>query len=150
MSRLNMSTHYQKIHSIPEFIDAIRLRVDVFIIEQGFKPGWEPDEDDKISEHYAAIAGGKIVCTARVRETVRGEFKIERMVTAKEFRSKGVGRGLVAFILSELKAHAPKRIWLRSQVRSQKFYEKCGFTSVTAPFEMWGVMHIDMESRKTP
>ena len=56
---------YKEVEIISEFIDAIRLRVDVFIIEQGFKPGWEPDEDDKISRHFIAMADDKVVATAK-------------------------------------------------------------------------------------
>ena len=46
-----MQITYKEIETINEFIDAIRIRVDVFIKEQGFEPGWEPDEDDKVSKH---------------------------------------------------------------------------------------------------
>ena len=140
-----MKAKYKKVEAINEFIDAIRLRVDVFIKEQGFQPGWEPDEDDKISMHYMAIADGKIVSTARFRETSKGEIKIERMVTMKAYRGRGIGQGLVAFMLKEIKKLRPKRIWLRSQLQSQPFYERCGFKAFSRPLDMWGVKHIDME-----
>jgi predicted GNAT family N-acyltransferase len=144
-----MKIKYKKVHTINEFIDAIRLRVGVFIQEQGFKPGWEPDEDDKISKHFIAICDEKIVSTARYRETSKGEIKIERMVTLKSYRHKNIGKGLVEFILKDIKKLKPKRIWLRSQVQSQPFYEKCGFAAFSKPFEIWNVMHVDMEySRK--
>ncbi|MFH1200043.1 MAG: GNAT family N-acetyltransferase [Candidatus Micrarchaeota archaeon] len=140
-----MKIIYKQVQTINEFIDAIRLRADVFIKEQGFQPGWEPDEDDKKSVHYIAICGGKVVSTARHRETAKGEIKIERMATAKDYRGKNIGRGLVVFMIDEIKTLGPKRIWLRSQVQSQKFYEKCGFAAVSKPFDQWGVPHIDME-----
>jgi len=136
---------YKEVEIISEFIDAIRLRVDVFIIEQGFKPGWEPDEDDKISRHFIAMADDKVVATARFREIGKSEIKIERMVTKKEYRGKGISRGLVKFMIEEIKKLKPKKIWLRSQVQSQPFYEKCGFKAVSGPFDMWGVQHIDLE-----
>lgn len=106
-----MNVLCKRIESENEFIDAIRLRVDVFIREQGFQPGWEPDEDDKISEQYIASVNDNIVCTVRVRETNPGELKIERMVTRKDYRRKGVGTRLVEHVLQELLVHKPKRIW---------------------------------------
>ncbi len=140
-----MVVKYKKVETNNEFIDAVRIRADVFIREQGFQPGWEPDEDDKISKHYIAILDGKIVSTARTRETAKNEIKIERMATKKEYRKRGVGKGFIKFIISEIKKQKPKRIWLRSQVQSQPFYEKCGFKDVSKPFDMWGVPHIDMD-----
>ncbi|MDD5145769.1 MAG: GNAT family N-acetyltransferase [Candidatus Pacebacteria bacterium] len=140
-----MDVKYKEISTINEFIDAIRLRADVFIIEQGFQPGWEPDEDDKISKHFIAVVDDKIVSTARLRETAKNEIKIERMVTKKEYREKGIGTGLVKFMVEEIKKLNPSRIWLQSQVQAQKFYEDVGFKSVSKPFDMWGVPHIDMD-----
>ncbi|MEW5996696.1 MAG: GNAT family N-acetyltransferase [Candidatus Micrarchaeota archaeon] len=136
---------YKEVTTIPEFIDAIRLRVDVFIIEQGFRAGWEPDEGDKESTHFIALSEGKIVATARLRETSKDEYKIERMVVAKEYRKKSIGKGLTDYILQYTFRLKPKRLWLRSQVRTKEFFNKCGFKEVSGPFDMYGTPHIDME-----
>lgn len=135
----------KEVSSFDEFIDAIRIRVDVFIKEQGFEPGWEPDEEDKTAKQYIAYAGKEIVATARVRETKEGEFKIERMAIKKEYRGKGIGEGLVDHIINELKKTKPKRIWLQSQEKVKGFYEKVGFKTISEPIDRWGVFHIDME-----
>ena len=58
---LSMDVKYKEVETIPEFIDAIRLRVDVFMIAQKFEAGWEPDEDDKVSRHFIAIVDGNVV-----------------------------------------------------------------------------------------
>lgn len=140
-----MAVIYKQIETIGEFIDAIRIRVDVFINEQGFAPGWEPDEHDKTAKQYIALVGKKIVATARVRESKQGEFKIERTAIKKERRGKGIGAGLVVYIISELKRKKPKRIWLQSQVHVKGFYEKVGFKVISEPVDQWGILHIDME-----
>lgn len=143
-----MKAQYKEIETIPEFIDAIRIRVEVFIKEQKCEPGWEPDENDKLSKHFIAIANNKIVATARVMETAPKEFKIERMATKKEYRNKGIGKGLVAFIISSINKSNPKRIWIQSQVRAQEFYEKCQFKAISKPYDLYGIEHIDMEYKK--
>ena len=143
-----MDAKYKEVETIPEFIDAIRLRVDVFIKEQGCEPGWEPDEDDKTARHFIVVVDGKVVATTRLRETNKSEFKIERMVTKKECRGKGVGKGLLVYLLSEINKLKPKMVWLQSQVKSQKFYEKCGFMPVSEPYDLLGIEHLDMESIK--
>jgi len=143
-----MSIDYKEIETISEFIDAIRIRVNVFIKEQKCEPGWEPDEEDKNSNHFIVLVDGKIVSTARMRETGDKEFKIERMATIKEFRNKGITKGLVEFIINSVKGLGPKKIWMQSQVQAQKFYEKCGFKAVSKHYDLYGISHIDMEYKK--
>ncbi|MCX6814541.1 MAG: GNAT family N-acetyltransferase [Candidatus Aenigmarchaeota archaeon] len=143
-----MEVKYKEVKTISEFIDAIRIRADVFIKEQRFQPGWEPDEDDKFSRHFIAIADGKIVSTARFRETSKGQIKIERTATKKEYRGKGIGKGLLEFMLKKMAELKPKKIILMSQVQSQPFYEKYGFRAVSKPYDMYGVKHIDMAYTK--
>lgn len=139
-----MKITYKKIESISEFIDAIRIRVDVFIIEQKCQPGWEPDEEDKTAGHFIAIADGKVVSTLRIRE-VEGGIKIERMATKKEYRGKGISKGLITFVLKEIKKLKPKKIWMEAQVQAREFYEKCGFKPVSEPYDLYGIPHLKME-----
>ena len=140
-----MDVECKEAKTINDFIDAIRLRVDVFILEQGCKPGWEPDQDDKDSKHFIATTNGVTVATARYREISKGEMKIERMAVKKEYRDKGIGRGLLQFMIRNIKNRKPRKIILQSQVQAQKFYEKCGFKSASKPFDLYGISHIDME-----
>lgn len=142
-----MKTDYKRVDSITEFIDAIRIRVDIFIIEQKCKPGWEPDSEDKVSEHYIAVVDKEVVATARVRKSKNKEFKIERMAIKKEFRKKGVGRGLVLYILNQINKSKPKKIWIQAQLQARGFYEKCGFKVISKPYDLWnlGILHLDME-----
>ncbi|MBI2655244.1 GNAT family N-acetyltransferase [Candidatus Woesearchaeota archaeon] len=142
---MNNKIKYKEVEKIEEFIDAIRIRVDVFIKEQKCEPGWEPDEKDKKSMHFIAITGNKIVATARARETRKNEYKIERMATKKEYRKKGIGKGLVECIIKNISKQKPKRIWMQSQVRAQRFYETCGFKTISKPYNLYGIKHIDME-----
>lgn len=140
-----MEIKYKEIETINEFIDAIRLRVDVFIKEQGSKPGWEPDEEDKVSRQFIAIVDNQVVSTARARTVNDNEIKIERMATIKGYRGKDIGRKLLKFMIKKIKEYNPKRIWTRSQVQAQLFYEKCGFKPISKPFDEYGILHLDME-----
>jgi len=142
---------YKEVKTINEFIDAIRIRADVFIIEQKCQPGWEPDEEDKDSKHFIAIVDNKIVSTARVRQTDLGQMKIERMATKKEFRGKDISKGLVEHILEEVKKLKPRRIWMESQLQAQGFYEQLGFKVISSePYDLWntGIFHVEMEYKK--
>ena len=140
-----MTTKYKQVEVIEEFIDAIRLRVDVFIKEQQCEPGWEPDEEDKTSKHFIAKVDNKIVGTARLRQSNQGDAKIERMVIDKAYRGKGVGEGLVRYIVIQAKKSKPKRIWMEAQTQAQKFYEQYGFRTISKPYDLYGIEHVDME-----
>jgi predicted GNAT family N-acyltransferase len=137
---------YKKISDLSEFVDSIRIRVDVFIIEQQCKPGWEPDEDDKEAIHYAAIIDSEIVATARVREVNNKEYTIERMAMKKAFRNKGIGKGFMDYIIREIKKNKPRKVWIRAQVHAQQFYEKCGFRAVSEKYDLYNlnIPHVDM------
>ena len=140
-----MSVKIKEVEIISEFVDAIMIRVDVFITEQGFKPGWEPDENDKTARNFIAIVEDKIVGTARFRESEPGTIKIERMATKKEYRGQGIGKAILDFMIEKIKKLNPKKIFANCQVQAREFYEKCGFKQVSEPYDQWGVMHIDME-----
>ena len=140
-----MTITYKQVKTTTEFIDTIRLRVDVFIKEQQCAPGWEPDEEDKVSKHFIALVDSKIVGTARVRYPDHGEVKIERMAVDKAYRGKDIGEGLLRYVIGQAKKSKPKRTWMQAQTRAQGFYEKCGFHAVSKPYDLYGIEHVDME-----
>ncbi|HIH20314.1 TPA: GNAT family N-acetyltransferase [Candidatus Micrarchaeota archaeon] len=135
-----MKTVCREARSTSEFIDAIRLRVQVFIIEQGFAPGWEPDDEDKKARQFVAIHKSRVAATARARKC-KGGFKIERMAVRKDYRKKGVGKALAEHIVKAIGKES--KIWLQSQVKARQFYEKCGFKASSKPYKSWGFPHVD-------
>ena len=70
------------------------------------------------------------------------------MATKKEYRNKGISKGLVDFIINYLNKLKPQKIWMQSQVQAQKFYEKCGFKAISKPYDLYGIPHIDMEIKR--
>ena len=117
----------KEVETIEEFIDYIRIREAVFVLEQKGNPGWEPDELDKHCRHFVAMKDGKIVATTRFRESKFAEYKIERIATAKELRGQGIAQTLLEHVLEVISELKPKRVWLVAQHHAQGFYEKFGF-----------------------
>ena len=138
---------YKKIKTINDFIDAIRIRTDVFVIEQKCPPGWEPDELDKKSIHFGVIADHKLVATVRLRKESKNTIKIERMAVKKEYRGKGIGLGLIKYVLNQILKKGHKKIWMQVQLHTQKMYERAGFKTTSKPYDLWnlGIPHVDME-----
>ncbi len=142
-----MNIKYKEVKTIDDFIDAIRIRTDVFIIEQKCPPGWEPDELDKKSIHFVAIADHKLVATVRLRKESRNVAKIERLAVKKEHRGKGIGLGLIKYVLNQALKKRYKKIWLQAQLYTQKMYEKAGFQVTSKPYDLFNlhILHVDME-----
>ena len=146
--KVNQLAECKSVESIAEFIDAIRLRVAVFIVEQNCEPGWEPDETDKIAKHFIASLDSRVVATTRCWKPVENEVKIERFVVDAKHRGFGIGRMLLNYVSSELEKERPARIWAQCQAHAQSFYERCGFTVEGPAYDHFGILHVDM--RKSP
>ena len=147
-----MVVEYKKVQTINEFIDGIRIRVEVFILEQKCPAGYDPDELDKVSDRYIAIADGEIIAYARMREDPNNALKIENMVVKKAYRRKGIGRGLTQFLLKEARKRNPTKIWMEAQSHTEKFYEQEGFKRVSDDYDLYnlGIPHVKMEYKTEP
>ena len=120
---------------------ALKIRQEVFVIEQEVDPEIEYDEFEESSTHVIATQNGRAVGTARWRVTDQG-YKLERFAVPVEFRGLGVGAALVNFVLDQL----PKRsnAYLNSQVSAMGFYEKFGFRAVGDLFYEANIPHKKM------
>lgn len=143
----SMNVKYKKAETTSELIDALRLRIEAYSEEYGAQAGREQqDEDDKISTIYVALsADGAVVSTARYMESPKGDVKIQRVATRKEYRHKGIGSGLIKYMLGDIVKMKPKRILLWCQVPLRDFYAGCGFKQVSEPFEKGGILQVKME-----
>jgi ElaA protein len=129
----------------------VRLREAVFVVEQNC-PYLDADGRDSRAWHLLGWNQGtgaerSLMAYARVFEPgVRyKEGSIGRVATAQEVRRTGVGRRLMAEALRRLETLAPgEKIKIAAQRRLEAFYSDFGFTTVSAPYEEDGIMHVDM------
>jgi len=129
----------------------IRLREAVFVVEQNCAyldaDGRDPRAWHLLGWNQRTGAERELVAYARVFEPgVRyTEGSIGRVATVREVRRTGVGRRLMAEALQRLETLAPgEKIKLAAQRRLEAFYADFGFTTVSAPYEEDGIMHVDM------
>ena len=121
---------------------AFIIRKKVFVEEQKVPEDIEWDEFEYIANHVLAYIQDKPVGTARWRQTQKG-MKLERFAVLPEFRSFGVGKNLVQFILKELMNS--KTIYLHAQDHVIKFYEYFGFVKKGCKFFEADIPHWLME-----
>jgi ElaA protein len=133
-----------------DLYEVVRLREAVFVVEQQCP---YPDADGRDLQAWHLLGwsdhgnGRSLVAYARIFEPgVRyDEGSIGRVVTAPGVRGTGVGRTLMAEALRRLESLAPgKPMKIAAQRRLEKFYLDFGFSTVSAPYEEDGIIHVDM------
>ena len=133
-----------------ELHDILKLRVDVFVVEQEcFYP--EVDGLDPESIHvYYLDDDGSIAAYLRVMDKhgEPGVAKIGRVIAAK--RGCGLGRSVMEAGMNVAKDQfGATEVFLEAQVQAQGFYEKLGFTACSDVFDDAGIPHIAMRKLLT-
>jgi ElaA protein len=125
-------------------------RQDVFILEQRCL---YPDLDgyDQGAHHLLGwhTAGGARVLAAYLRCIAPGvkfdEMSLGRVLTTRGARGGGSGRALLAEGIARAeRQHPGQRIRIGAQQHLEAFYASFGFTTVSAPYDEDGIMHVDM------
>ncbi|MDQ8726235.1 GNAT family N-acetyltransferase [Bradyrhizobium sp. LHD-71] len=125
--------------------EALALRHEVFVLEQGVPVEEEIDEDDATATHFVAIYEGEIVGTLRV--VFRPEHaKIGRVVVRRERRELGIARRMMIFAMEYCKALGVNRFYLTAQVDKLGLYEKLGFVTFGPQFLDAGIPHLAMKT----
>ena len=133
----------KKVSSEKEMEQALRIRIRVFVREQGVPAKVELDDDDERAVHLLACLKGRPVGTARV--VIRGgQAKIGRMAVLKSHRRKKVGRKLLTRALFTAKKHGARKVYLHAQIAVLRFYESAGFRCVGPVFDEAGIAHRKM------
>ena len=138
-----MVKHFHDL-SCDEFLDLLKLRVAVFVVEQECAYQ-EVDEADRSAIHLWLREGKEIVACARVLPAGLAfeDVAIGRVIAAK--RRCGLGSRIVAEAINAAKVHfGAKRIVLEAQVYAKGLYEKLGFHVTSEEFLEDGIPHVKM------
>lgn len=130
-----------------ELYDIMKLRVDVFVVEQNC-PYHELDGLDKIAYHLWLEDSDGIAAYLRILPpgAAFGDPALGRVISAR--RRCGVGSVLLnegIEAVRELYGALP--ITIEAQVYAKQFYEKAGFVQVSDPFDEDGIPHIRMQRK---
>ncbi|MGH8881648.1 MAG: GNAT family N-acetyltransferase [Stackebrandtia sp.] len=121
--------------------DILRLRVDVFVVEQDCAyPELDGRDVEPGTWHLWATANHRIVSYLRVTREPDGH-RIGRVCTEAAAR----GNGLAAKLLGEALEHlGDTRVWMHAQVSVAPFYKRFGFVTGGEQFDDDGIPHILM------
>jgi len=129
--------------------EILRLRVQVFVVEQGCAYLEVDGRDlEPRARHYwlgVPYAGPaepvQVLGCVRLLKEPDGGYRIGRLCTAAEVRGRGLGRRLVEAVLAEVGDGA---CVLDAQQQAVAFYGGYGFAPAGAAYEWAGVAHVPM------
>lgn len=145
----------EPVRSRDEFAEALALRIQVFVHEQGVDEASERDalDDDESTLHCVVRDdAGAVVATGRLLAPAYdpagdGNPHIGRVAVAAEARGTGAGRAVMEYLereaLSLYGSNGTVRIELSAQVQAAAFYEKLGYTLHGDEYLDEGIVHRD-------
>lgn len=127
----------------PLYAGALRLRYEVFVLEQAVPEEVEVDEHDAEAQHFVVQDGAEVVATMRL--VPHGDvLKLGRVAVRKDLRGRGLGRRMVEEAVRVAEAQGARALVLNSQVVAVPFYRKLGFVEEGPVFDEAGIPHTRM------
>ena len=124
--------------------DAQRLRVAVFVIEQGVPIELEWDEDDTVSTHAVAYdEDNQAVATGRLLP----DGHIGRMAVSHSLRGRGLGTLVLQALLAHARREGHRHLILHAQTHAKAFYARHGFVQEGEEFMEAGIVHVKMSTQ---
>lgn len=134
--------------SAKELHDVLKLRVDVFVVEQCCAyPEIDGQDALATTAHvYVKNEDGVVVAAARVLAPMDSKpVRVGRVVVAKAQRGTGLATRLMQNVMQYCNEHyAGETVELASQVGAHKLYEQFGFVTSSADYLDDGIPHRDM------
>lgn len=133
--------------STEELYAVLRLRADVFVVEQK-SIYLDLDFKDQDALHILGFVDGDIVAYSRIftKKVYCDLASIGRIVVSKSHRKYGYGHDLVEFSIKSIKSNFQEDdIHISAQLHLTTFYEVHGFEIVGKEYIEDGIPHIGME-----
>jgi len=135
--------------TVDELYDLLRLRSEVFVVEQNCVFLDQDDKDQKCY-HLLLYSGDELVGYSRLVPAglSYSEMAIGRVITSPSARGKGLGRILMELSIDYChKLFGPGDIRLGAQTYAHGFYASLGFVSDGEVYDEDGIEHIEMVRR---
>lgn len=125
-----------------ELYEILRLRVDVFVVEQNCPyPELDGRDLDPTTRHLWVREDDRVIACLRLLVDPNGEFRIGRVCTAEAARGRGMSRRLMEAVLAEIGAEP---CVLDAQTYATDLYAGFGFVPDGEEYVEDGIAHITM------
>lgn len=131
--------------SLGELYLIMNSRQEVFTVEQNIVYQ-DLDYLDQHSTHMFIKDGEEMVAYLRIIDAGAkfNETSIGRVLTTNKYRGKGFGRLIMQESLKYLKDRNGFPVKIDAQEYLVNFYESLGFKTISEPFILEGISHIEM------
>lgn len=127
--------------SVHELYALLRLRVDVFVVEQQCPyPDLDGRDTEPGTEHAWVEVDGEVVAAARILRDADAAA-IGRVVTSADHRGHGYAARVVAAALDRI---GGGRVRIGAQTYLEQWYERFGFTRCGDDYLEDGIPHLPM------
>ena len=134
--------------TLHELYSFLKLRVDIFVVEQNC-PYPELDGADEKAIHLYIKEDDAVIAYLRIIPSKTGTARIGRVVTKIEHRGKGLSSQLMKRAMEYIREHYPEdTMILSAQEHLQDYYGSFGFKPVSEVYLEDGIPHVDMEYKK--
>jgi ElaA protein len=125
--------------------EALRFRQRIFVVEQA-SPYPDLDRQDEGAEHLLLRVDGELAGYLRlIPYPGERRVRIGRVAVAKALRRRGLARHLMNEALARCReAYPESAVTLSAQIYLAPFYETFNFSTTSAPYDDYGVPHVDM------
>jgi predicted GNAT family N-acyltransferase len=133
-----------------ELAAALKLRHDVFCVEQGVPEREELDGRDREGIHLVAVDGGAAVRDRELLGTCRvllvgGTAQFSRLAVRADARRRGIATALLEEAETEARLAGGRRLVLHAQTYAKQLYERAGYRTRGSVFTEAGIEHVAME-----
>ena len=128
-----------------QFFDILKLRIEIFVVEQSCYYQ-ELDDEDKEAFHVSIYNNGIIVAVGRIIPDLNNrEVKIGRIAVKMNQRKKGFASSMMEDMLNFIsKRYGDFSVLLSAQTYLIKFYQSYGFNEIGDTYLEDGIEHINM------
>lgn len=127
-----------------ELAAALKLRHDVFCVEQGVPSSEERDGRDHDATHLVAMRDQELLATCRL-VFVGNTVQFSRLAVAVPERRRGIARALLKAADEEARARGANRLVLHAQTYARPLYDQAGYVARGREFVEADIEHVAME-----
>jgi ElaA protein len=133
--------------SVEELYSILRLRSDVFVVEQNCV-FLDLDNKDQYCYHIMGWEGKNLVASTRLVPkgiSYPDYHSIGRVVNSRDYRGMGLGKELMEYSIEKCNEHFGNGpIKIGAQLYLNKFYKSLGFEQTSDIYDEDGIDHIEM------
>lgn len=133
--------------SVDELYSILRLRSDIFVVEQNCV-FLDLDNKDQKCFHMMGWDGNNLVASTRLVPkgvSYPDYHSIGRVVNSRDYRRLGLGKELMAVSIEKcIELFGDSPIKIGAQLYLKKFYESLGFVQTGEIYDEDGIDHIEM------